>query len=67
MAFHATLWYSMQLADELPMIYTTCIMGFAVFSYSTSRRSSILIGSALVALAILITVRLGVVQLLQAG
>lgn len=36
MAFHATLKYEMQLADELPMIYTTCIMGYANFSYRQS-------------------------------
>jgi dihydroceramidase len=37
MAFHATLKYEMQLADELPMIYTVCIMGVATFSYNRSR------------------------------
>ncbi|KUI66239.1 Alkaline ceramidase 3 [Cytospora mali] len=56
MAFHATLKYSMQLADELPMIYTTCIMAFATFSYSRSKRSSVLIGLSLAGLATFITV-----------
>jgi len=56
-AFHATLKYSMQLADELPMIYSTCIMGYAVFSYSRSSRASALLGLALAGIACLITVR----------
>lgn len=47
---------SMQLADELPMIYTTCIMAYATFAYSSSRRSSLLIGFSLAGLAIFITV-----------
>lgn len=47
---------SMQLADELPMIYTTCIMAFATFSYSRSKRSSLLIGLSLTGLATFITV-----------
>lgn len=47
---------SMQLADELPMIYTTCIMAFATFSYSRPRRLTVLIGVGLAALAAFITV-----------
>lgn len=47
---------SMQLADELPMIYTTCIMAYATFAYSSSRRSSLLIGFSLAGLAVFITV-----------
>lgn len=56
MAFHATLKYSMQLADELPMIYTTCIMAFVTFSYSRTKRETVLIGFALTGLATFITV-----------
>lgn len=47
---------SMQLADELPMIYTTCVMAFATFSYSRTRRFSIVVGFALAGLALFITV-----------
>lgn len=38
------------------MIYTTCIMAFATFSYSRPRRLTVLIGLGLVALATFITV-----------
>lgn len=55
MAFHATLKYSMQLADELPMIYTTCIMAFATFSYSKSTLTRTLMGLGDVGLAAWIT------------
>ncbi|EPE03254.1 alkaline phytoceramidase [Ophiostoma piceae UAMH 11346] len=55
-AFHMTLKYSMQLADELPMIYATCIIGHATFSYKTSRLVSALVGAGLTALAATITV-----------
>ncbi len=48
----------MQLADELPMIYTTCIMGFATFSYSKSGTFALFIGLALFSLAWFITVSL---------
>ncbi|EJT81298.1 hypothetical protein GGTG_01281 [Gaeumannomyces tritici R3-111a-1] len=56
MAFHATLKYSMQLADELPMIYTTCIMGFATFAYGKGRMFRLWLGSALAGLAAFITI-----------
>lgn len=46
----------MQLADELPMIYTVCIMAFATFSYRRSLRVQILVAAALVSLAVFITV-----------
>ncbi|OAA65410.1 alkaline dihydroceramidase [Niveomyces insectorum RCEF 264] len=55
-AFHSTLKYSMQLADELPMIYTTCILGYATFSYAASRLVSVLVGLAMFGLALFITV-----------
>lgn len=45
----------MQLADELPMIYTTCIMAFATYSYSKSKSTRIMIGLGLVGLATWIT------------
>lgn len=53
--FHATLKYPMQLVDELSMIYTTCLMCYATFSYSRSRLFSIYLALALVSLAIFIT------------
>lgn len=46
----------MQLADELPMIYTTCIMAHATFAYARSKRVKVLIGLALTGLAAFITV-----------
>ena len=45
----------MQLVDELSMIYTTCLMCYAAFSYSRSRRFSFFLGTGLVSLAIFIT------------
>ncbi|KAK4152261.1 ceramidase-domain-containing protein [Chaetomidium leptoderma] len=56
MAFHTTLHYEMQLADELPMIYTVCIMAFATFSYRRSAKVKALIAAALVGVATFITV-----------
>lgn len=46
----------MQLADELPMIYTVCIMAFATFSYKKSVGVQVLIAAAMVGLAVFITV-----------
>ena len=45
----------MQLVDELSMIYTTCLMCYATFSYARSRAFSIVLGVALVALSLFIT------------
>lgn len=45
----------MQLVDELSMIYTTCLMCYAVFSYSKSRQFAIILAISLVSLAIFIT------------
>ncbi|RYO85266.1 hypothetical protein DL764_009197 [Monosporascus ibericus] len=45
--FHATLKYPMQLVDELSMIYTTCLMCFATFSYARSKAFSYLLGTVL--------------------
>ncbi|KAK0545918.1 alkaline ceramidase ydc1 [Tilletia horrida] len=36
--FHATLLWSMQACDELPMIYTTCIFSWAVFQAGQPRQ-----------------------------
>lgn len=46
----------MQLADELPMIYTTCIMAYATFAYSNPKSTRIFIGLGLVGLAAWITI-----------
>lgn len=53
--FHATLKYPMQLVDELSMIYTTCLMCYAVFSYSKTRQFAIILAISLVSLAVFIT------------
>ncbi|KAF2430538.1 alkaline ceramidase-like protein [Tothia fuscella] len=53
--FHATLKYPMQLIDELSMIYTTCIMFYATFSYRKSVLYVTVLGTLLVALATFIT------------
>jgi dihydroceramidase len=45
----------MQLVDELSMIYTTCIMCFATFSYGRSTSYSIILSVFLVGLAAFIT------------
>ena len=46
----------MQLVDELSMIYTTCLMCYATFSYAKSRSFSVLLGLGLASLALFITV-----------
>ncbi|KAF1837209.1 alkaline ceramidase-like protein [Decorospora gaudefroyi] len=53
--FHATLKYPMQLVDELSMIYTTCLMNFATFSYGKSRQYSTMLAIGLISLALFIT------------
>ena len=45
----------MQLVDELSMIYTTCLMCYATFSYSKSRQYAFALAVGLVSLAIFIT------------
>ena len=45
----------MQLVDELSMIYTTCLMCYATFSYSQSRQFALLLALGLVSLAVFIT------------
>ncbi|KAE8391381.1 ceramidase [Aspergillus alliaceus] len=53
--FHSTLKYPMQLIDELSMIYTTCLMCYASFSYSRSTSIRIFLAIALTGLAVFIT------------
>ncbi|KAB8079119.1 ceramidase [Aspergillus leporis] len=53
--FHSTLKYPMQLVDELSMIYTTCLMCYASFSYSRPTSVRIFLALALSSLAIFIT------------
>ena len=45
----------MQLVDELSMIYTTCLMCYATFSYSKSRQYAFTLALGLVSLAVFIT------------
>lgn len=45
----------MQLVDELSMIYTTCLMNYATFSYSKSRLYSFGLALGLISLALFIT------------
>lgn len=45
----------MQLVDELSMIYTTCLMCYATFSYAKSRWFSVVLAVGLVCLALFIT------------
>jgi len=49
--FHSTLWYSMQLVDELSMIYTTCLMAWASFCHGRSLRYSAVVGALLSSVA----------------
>lgn len=46
----------MQLADELPMIYTTCIIGYTTFAYGKSKLGSLGVAAFFVGLAWAITV-----------
>ncbi|KAF2740007.1 alkaline ceramidase-like protein [Polyplosphaeria fusca] len=61
-AFHASLKYPMQLVDELSMIYTTCLMAFATFSYGRSKSFTVTLGFLLLALSLFITVYYHYVQ-----
>ena len=45
----------MLLVDELSMIYTTCLMNYATFSYSKSRLYSFMLALGLISLALFIT------------
>ncbi|KAL5359600.1 ceramidase [Aspergillus floccosus] len=53
--FHSTLKYPMQLVDELSMIYTTCLMAYASFSYSKPTPVRIVLAISLASLAVFIT------------
>ncbi|KAF2638153.1 alkaline ceramidase-like protein [Massarina eburnea CBS 473.64] len=53
--FHSTLKYPMQLVDELSMIYTTCLMNYATFSFNRSLRFRTILGLSLASLALFIT------------
>ncbi|KAL1964662.1 hypothetical protein VTN77DRAFT_6688 [Rasamsonia byssochlamydoides] len=53
--FHSTLKYPMQLVDELSMIYTTCLMCYASFSYARPPGVRLFLAIALTGLAIFIT------------
>lgn len=55
LSYHATLKYPMQLVDELSMIYTTCLMAYASFSYSRDRTFRIILALSLVGLSLFIT------------
>lgn len=54
-AFHATLKYPMQLLDELSMIYTTCFLAFAIFSYGRSTGARVALAGLTASIAILVT------------
>jgi dihydroceramidase len=45
----------MQLVDELSMIYTTCLMAYATFSYAKASPTRIYLATSLAGLAIFIT------------
>src|SRR4051812_33695361 len=45
----------MQLVDELSMIYTTCILVYAVYSHGRSTQTALIIGVSVFALAAFIT------------
>ncbi|KAJ9312944.1 hypothetical protein DTO271D3_6858 [Paecilomyces variotii] len=53
--FHSTLKYPMQLVDELSMIYTTCLMAYASFSYSRDIWTRVSLAVSLTALSVFIT------------
>ncbi|CAG7973292.1 unnamed protein product [Penicillium salamii] len=52
---HDQIFNPMQLVDELSMIYTTCLMAYALFSYSRSTAVRVWLGLSLAGLAIFIT------------
>lgn len=53
--FHTTLKYPWQLVDELNMIYTTCLMGYASISYAKSRNFRLWLAAACVLFCAAIT------------
>lgn len=54
--FHTSLKYPWQLVDELNMIYTTCLMGYASLSYARPLTVRVLLGTVSVAFCAFITV-----------
>ena len=54
--FHMTLKYEFQLLDELPMIYTTIIMVWAMWSHGVSKTSAVVLAVVLAAFGIAVTV-----------
>ncbi|CAG7938182.1 unnamed protein product [Penicillium salamii] len=52
---HDQIFNPMQLVDELSMIYTTCLMAYALFSYSRSTAVRVWLGLSLAGLAVFIT------------
>jgi len=54
--FHMTLLYEMQLLDELPMIYTSCILAYCMYEVqSPPKRENVMLASALTILSVLFT------------
>uniref|UniRef100_H2Y7T3 Alkaline ceramidase n=1 Tax=Ciona savignyi TaxID=51511 RepID=H2Y7T3_CIOSA len=55
--FHMTLWYEMQLLDELPMIYGTCVFLYALHHHATPvKQKSYPYIVSLVSVSVLVTV-----------
>jgi dihydroceramidase len=55
MLFHSTLWYSFQLADELPIIYGTCSLVYCFVNLEHDRYS-VLSGTLLTVYSIIVTI-----------
>lgn len=53
--FHTTLKYSMQLLDELSMVYTTCVLFYATFEHGRSTRSKIALMALTIGIAASVT------------
>lgn len=53
--FHTTLKYSMQLLDELAMVYTTCILFHATFSHGRSTATKISVAALTIGIAAFVT------------
>lgn len=54
--FHMTLQYRFQLLDELPMIYTTCIPLWSIFSEFKTKRQSFFVGLSIFLFAATLTI-----------
>ncbi|CAD1812966.1 Ceramidase family protein [Candida parapsilosis] len=54
--FHMTLKYHFQLLDELPMIYTTCIPLWSIFSEFKTKRQSFFVGLSIFVSAATLTI-----------